>query len=270
MSCVLFCGGAIIPPGAGITMSTLPAPLRSAGAAFAQTMYNLLGNYSGPLLCGFIAKQTGHLKYGIYTLFLCSLLGVVPMSFIVLIAWRRKQSGVTADTVVVMDTIEEEGGGGVDQEMAHVPPAGGSFSVRKENKEEVLPFSRTTQKVSPLESWRRGQERPARLASPPGSVAVEPSAAPTPLHTPKDSGLRTRESFLGMLDGSQEKSIPNQHAFGMDLVYSWLTAQEETERRRTASVAGRTNLHPLQADSVEMSPSVDSESRRRKNHNSRE
>lgn len=55
MSGVLFCGGAVIPPGAGLTMSVLSSSLKPAGAAFSQTMYNLFGNFSGPLVCGIVA-----------------------------------------------------------------------------------------------------------------------------------------------------------------------------------------------------------------------
>lgn len=52
---VLFCGGAVITSGAGLTMSVLPSSLKPAGAAFSQTVYNLFGNFSGPLVCGFVA-----------------------------------------------------------------------------------------------------------------------------------------------------------------------------------------------------------------------
>lgn len=79
MSVVLFCGGALIPPGAGLTMASLPDHLRSTGAAFSQTVYNLLGNFAGPLVCGWVTDETGNLRYGIITLLLSSTLGVLPL-----------------------------------------------------------------------------------------------------------------------------------------------------------------------------------------------
>lgn len=111
MSLVLFCGGAIIPSASGLTISLLPDRLRSVGAAFAQTLYNLLGNFSGPLVCGFVAEQTGKLSYGIMTLLLCSFFGVLPMFFVLYVAVResarKMSSSVTASgsgvVVVALD-----------------------------------------------------------------------------------------------------------------------------------------------------------------------
>ncbi|KAG5504979.1 hypothetical protein JKF63_04426 [Porcisia hertigi] len=105
ISVVLFCGGAIIPPGAGLTMASLPDHLRSTGAAFSQTVYNLLGNFSGPLVCGWVADTTGSLRYGIMTLLLSSVLGVVPIIVILYIVYctsgGNDAAGDATDVVVV-------------------------------------------------------------------------------------------------------------------------------------------------------------------------
>lgn len=92
MSVVLFCGGAIIPPGVGLTMSSLPEHLRSFGAAFSQFMYNTLGNFSGPMVCSSVAQRTQELKYGIMTLLLSSVLGLIPMGVIFLVALRQSKA----------------------------------------------------------------------------------------------------------------------------------------------------------------------------------
>eukprot|EP00796_Vickermania_ingenoplastis_P010189 gene10189-7137_t len=89
MSVLLFCGGGIIPPGIGLTMSSIPSSQRSAGAAFSQTVYNLLGNFSGPLVCGFVADWTGELRNGIIVILLSSVLGILPLLVLVGVAWFR-------------------------------------------------------------------------------------------------------------------------------------------------------------------------------------
>lgn len=85
MSVLLFCGGAIVPPGIGLTMASLPSSRRSEGAALSQTLYNMVGNFSGPLVCGAVAQWTGELRWGIITILLSSILGVVPL--LVVLAW---------------------------------------------------------------------------------------------------------------------------------------------------------------------------------------
>ncbi|KAH9600612.1 Major facilitator superfamily [Trypanosoma melophagium] len=79
ISIVLFCGGAIIPPGSGTVVASVPEQLRPVGAAFSQMMYNLLGNFSGPMVCGVVADLTGDLKYGVYTVLSFSVVGLIPM-----------------------------------------------------------------------------------------------------------------------------------------------------------------------------------------------
>ncbi|KPI89430.1 hypothetical protein ABL78_1466 [Leptomonas seymouri] len=124
MSVVLFCGGALIPPGAGLTMAHLPDHLRPTGAALSQTVYNLLGNFSGPLVCGWVADATGKLRYGIITLLLSSTLGVLPLFGILFVAFRggaslnglgggspdevkgARDEEVAAENVVMGDTYE--------------------------------------------------------------------------------------------------------------------------------------------------------------------
>ncbi|KAK7195640.1 Organic Anion Transporter Polypeptide (OATP) family protein [Novymonas esmeraldas] len=124
MSVVLFCGGVIIPPGAGLTMASLPGQHRSVGAAFAQTMYNLFGNFSGPLVCGIVAQVTGSLRYGIITVLLSSALGVAPLLVIVYIAFTRDDSPEAAATTVAL--IDGSGDDDVDDDA---DPTGEVMSV---------------------------------------------------------------------------------------------------------------------------------------------
>lgn len=99
MSILLFFGGTIVPSGIGLTMASLPSAMRSSGAAFSQTVYNLLGNFSGPLICGFVADWSGDLRWGITTVLLVSVLGVVPLGIMVYIGFRdpERLGGAQAD-----------------------------------------------------------------------------------------------------------------------------------------------------------------------------
>lgn len=121
ISMVLFCGGAIIPPGAGLTMASLPIHSRSVGAALSQTLYNLLGNFSGPLLCGWVAEWTGQLKYGIMTLLISSAAGLVPMAGILIVALRGGGGVAAAAKPALVDVAlvnVESGGGGGDGRLS--------------------------------------------------------------------------------------------------------------------------------------------------------
>ncbi|CBZ27070.1 conserved hypothetical protein [Leishmania mexicana MHOM/GT/2001/U1103] len=118
MSVVLFCGGAIVPPGAGLTMASLPDHLRSIGAAFSQTIYNLLGNFSGPLVCGWVADATGSLRYGIITLLLSSVLGVVPIIGIVHFAFYGGGSGMGSAMSALIGSSGDDGAGGATEVVA--------------------------------------------------------------------------------------------------------------------------------------------------------
>ncbi|XQJ26974.1 Sugar (and other) transporter/Major Facilitator Superfamily/Organic Anion Transporter Polypeptide (OATP) family, putative [Leishmania guyanensis] len=131
MSVVLFCGGAIIPPGAGLTMATLPDHLRSTGAAFSQVIYNLFGNFSGPLVCGWVADVTGSLRYGIVTLLLSSVLGVVPLIGIFHVAFYGGGSGIGSAASALIDSGgDHDGAGGAaelvdgNDEVLEVPSSG--------------------------------------------------------------------------------------------------------------------------------------------------
>lgn len=112
MFVVLFSGGALVPPGAGLTMVSLPEEQRVRGAAFAQILFNLLGNSGGPLMCGYVAYWTGSLTVAIVLLLLSSSLGLVPIGCIFRVAYRRERCSVidevdvathsgTADVVVM-------------------------------------------------------------------------------------------------------------------------------------------------------------------------
>ncbi|AAZ12375.1 transporter protein, putative [Trypanosoma equiperdum] len=108
MSLMLFCGGAVVPSGSGRVMASLPDTQRPAGAALAQMVYNLVGNFSGPLVCGSIAQWMGDLKYGIRAVFCCSVIGLVPM-VILLFAADRHPSGVCAmSSCGPVSTVVEE------------------------------------------------------------------------------------------------------------------------------------------------------------------
>ncbi|KAG5479098.1 hypothetical protein LSCM1_02946 [Leishmania martiniquensis] len=128
MSVVLFCGGAIIPPAAGLTMSSLPDHLRSVGAAFSQTIYNLLGNFSGPLVCGLVADATGSLRYGIITLLLSSTLGVVPILGMLYVAFYGAGNGLGSAASVMIGSSGDDGAGGAAEVVA----------LDEEEEEEVL------------------------------------------------------------------------------------------------------------------------------------
>ncbi|KAG5505466.1 hypothetical protein GH5_03492 [Leishmania sp. Ghana 2012 LV757] len=128
MSVVLFCGGAIIPPAAGLTMASLPGHLRSVGAAFSQTIYNLLGNFSGPLVCGLVADATGSLRYGIITLLLSSVLGVVPIIGILYVAFYGGGSGMGSAVSALIGSSGDDGAGGAAEVAV----------LDEEEEEEVL------------------------------------------------------------------------------------------------------------------------------------
>ncbi|CUI14866.1 MFS transporter, putative [Bodo saltans] len=86
---LLFCGGAIIPPGSGINMASLPQHLRPSGSSVAQMSFNFLGNFSGPLVCGWVAEWTGSLAWGIRAVLCMGVVGVIPMSLSAVFATRR-------------------------------------------------------------------------------------------------------------------------------------------------------------------------------------
>ncbi|KPA85741.1 hypothetical protein ABB37_00105 [Leptomonas pyrrhocoris] len=148
MSVVLFCGGALIPPGAGLTMNSLPAHMRSTGAAFSQTVYNLLGNFSGPLVCGWVADVTGKLRYGIITLLLSSALGVLPLFGIMFVAFR---DGPLANGV--------DGAGGDESGVEHVmmEEASEMESIAGADGDEAL-------RAAAVESW---DSQPHEATAPP-------------------------------------------------------------------------------------------------------
>ncbi|TPP54051.1 Major Facilitator Superfamily protein [Leishmania donovani] len=85
--------------------------LRSIGAAFSQTIYNLLGNFSGPLVCGWVADATGSLRYGIITLLLSSALGVVPIVGIVHFAFYGGGSGIGSAMNALIGSSGDDGAG---------------------------------------------------------------------------------------------------------------------------------------------------------------
>ncbi|KAG8348975.1 putative major facilitator superfamily sugar transporter [Trypanosoma vivax] len=97
ISFMLFCGGAIVPPGSGTVVACIPDRLRPAGAAFAQMVYNLLGNFSGPVFCGLVAQWMGDLKYGIHAVFSCSVIGLLPMLVLMWKVHRDPSLGFPAD-----------------------------------------------------------------------------------------------------------------------------------------------------------------------------
>lgn len=191
MSVVLFCGGALIPPGAGLTMASLPDHLRSVGAAFSQTIYNLLGNFSGPLVCGFVADVTGNLRYGIITLLLSSALGVVPIVGILYVAFsgsggRGSGGGGGADAQslggadsALLASRDAFGGSGEDalgpteEEIAVVAVTYGEDGALRDEREGIE-----------MTSYREAGscEAPARKAAPVRMPSSSPRLLPPHQH----------------------------------------------------------------------------------------
>lgn len=92
---LLFCGGAIIPPGSGINMASLPEALRPTGSSVAQMSFNFLGNFSGPLLCGWISELSGSLTWGVRAVFSMAVVGVIPMMCCTYFASRRHARSIS-------------------------------------------------------------------------------------------------------------------------------------------------------------------------------
>ncbi|KEG10067.1 putative transporter protein [Trypanosoma grayi] len=160
ISIVLFCGGAIIPPVSGTVMSSVPEKLRPAGAAISQMMYNLLGNFSGPMVCGLVADWTGELKYGIYTVLCCSVVGMLPMLVLLRKAYsmpdplaqssrervsRPHHAGTAEDVVLVSVDAELNDAGAMKSESPRIalqdddiPQYNGSITTPKNSSNGAL------------------------------------------------------------------------------------------------------------------------------------
>ncbi|CCW61959.1 unnamed protein product [Phytomonas sp. EM1] len=106
LALLLFCGGAIVPFATGLTMSSLPENLRPAGAAFSQIVYNLLGNFSGPMVCSVVADLSGGLKYGIMTLLLSTNVGVILVAVLFFISTKNRinKNSTSSEVVVTCNT----------------------------------------------------------------------------------------------------------------------------------------------------------------------
>ncbi|EKF39628.1 hypothetical protein MOQ_000140 [Trypanosoma cruzi marinkellei] len=182
MSIVLFCGGAIIPPGSGMVVTSVPEHLRPAGAAFSQMMYNLLGNFSGPMVCGYVAQWTGQLRYGIYTILGCSSVGLVPMLVLLYKAWSTPDVSTPSlpplfargrypqRTAVGDDSMVMMGGAKATDGMRGESPRIGHPS------EEVLPVSVETATRSASSSSSSSLSVLDITAAPINSKAVVPNS----------------------------------------------------------------------------------------------
>ncbi|CCW66304.1 unnamed protein product [Phytomonas sp. Hart1] len=105
---MLFCGGAAIPFATGLTMCSLPEHLRPAGAAFSQIVYNLFGNFSGPIVCSVVTELSGGLNYGVMTLLLTTNVEVILILILFSIAVKKKNNEkATSFGVVVIDSAND-------------------------------------------------------------------------------------------------------------------------------------------------------------------
>lgn len=216
VSILLFCGGAIIPPGIGLTMSSLRTNRRPAGAAFSQTIYNLLGNFSGPLVCGAVAQKTGNLRWGIITILCSSLLINIPLAVLLAIALKcpgylnmskfhavkRRRSS----TAVVIVEPQEGSGGDEEEEDA------------EEEREEV-----GVQRREPLELDDDELLHTVSVLSDVGYRNEAAGEGPPPVGPHRElsssgeliSPYSMRE---GTLVWSENNSTICQHDFGLDVV----------------------------------------------------
>ncbi|CAG9573971.1 conserved hypothetical protein [Leishmania major strain Friedlin] len=244
MSVVLFCGGAIVPPGAGLTMASLPDHLRSIGAAFSQTIYNLLGNFSGPLVCGWVADATGSLRYGIITLLLSSVLGVVPVIGIARFAFYGGGSGIgsamnaligssgddgtgVATEVVAQDeddeVLERQGNGVVAAKEDVVAAAVLGRHVYDRDGAKVLADAMTMQN--------------GKLTAPPATASMRSGAAGSTVEVQIKSPLQVYQSLAAVRCMSSESGRG--------------TASNE---KATAPLPLRSNLHSLTSPALPARP----------------
>jgi MFS family permease len=91
--CMLFCGGAVIPPTSGLILASLPEGSRAAGSSISTVVCNLLGNFLGPIVCGWVADRSGTLALGIHLVLAASFVGVVPLVLCVFFA-KRAAAGI--------------------------------------------------------------------------------------------------------------------------------------------------------------------------------
>lgn len=87
---VLCFGGAIVPVAVGLTMASVPSTMRPYASSFSNIVYNMLGFFLGPFVCGYVIELT-NLQWGIR-----STLGVawIGMGFMImaLLAARRHEA----------------------------------------------------------------------------------------------------------------------------------------------------------------------------------
>ena len=85
---MLFCGGAVVPPTSGLILASLPENSRAAGSSISTVVFNLLGNFLGPIVCGWVADRSGSLALGVQLVLSVSLIGVIPMALCIWFAKR--------------------------------------------------------------------------------------------------------------------------------------------------------------------------------------
>lgn len=75
---LMFCGGAIVPVGTGIIMASVDESHRAAASSVSVVVFNLLGYFLGPMVCGAIADATT-LATGIKVMLWMAVPAVTPM-----------------------------------------------------------------------------------------------------------------------------------------------------------------------------------------------
>lgn len=75
---VLCFGGAIVPVGVGLTMASVPSAVRPYASSFSNIVYNMLGFFLGPIVCGYVIEWTD-LTWGIRCTLAVSWIGMIFM-----------------------------------------------------------------------------------------------------------------------------------------------------------------------------------------------
>eukprot|EP00995_Heteronema_vittatum_P007122 NODE_225_length_1617_cov_333.228954_g159_i0.p1 GENE.NODE_225_length_1617_cov_333.228954_g159_i0~~NODE_225_length_1617_cov_333.228954_g159_i0.p1 ORF type:complete len:472 (-),score=143.91 NODE_225_length_1617_cov_333.228954_g159_i0:71-1486(-) len=96
---VLFFGGAIVPAGTGIMLSSVGKDARPQACGLAMLTYNLFGYFAGPFISGTIAERTSNLSWGFRTVILWGWVAWVFMVLTYFFALREQAAPKTEDDV---------------------------------------------------------------------------------------------------------------------------------------------------------------------------
>eukprot|EP00123_Amoebidium_parasiticum_P000947 comp11898_c0_seq1/m.6546 comp11898_c0_seq1/g.6546 ORF comp11898_c0_seq1/g.6546 comp11898_c0_seq1/m.6546 type:complete len:592 (-) comp11898_c0_seq1:164-1939(-) len=89
---LLFFGGAIVPAGTGIIMSSVPRPMRSFASSLSTMIYNLLGYFAGPTMVGILADLLGGTEWGFKIVVGWAITGPIMFAF----AWHHAHQALLA------------------------------------------------------------------------------------------------------------------------------------------------------------------------------